>query len=67
MATLKIPKRANSVIHYNSEADALYISFGKPRSAEGLDIGDGIILRINPETEKVVGLTVLDFSKRTEK
>ena len=66
MATLKIPERANSVIHYDSEADVLYISFGEPRPAEGLDIGDGTILRVDPETEEIVGLTILDFTKRTE-
>jgi uncharacterized protein YuzE len=66
MATLKIPERANSVIHYDSEADVLYISFGEPQPAEGLDIGDGTILRVNPETDEVVGLTILDFSKRVD-
>jgi uncharacterized protein YuzE len=66
MATLKIPERANSVIHYDADADVLYISFGEPRPAEGLDIGDGTILRVDPETEEVVGLTILDFTKRTE-
>ena len=66
MATLKIPERANSIIHYDAEADVLYISFGEPKPAEGLDIGDGTILRVDPETEKIVGLTILDFSKRTE-
>jgi len=66
MATLKIPKRANSVIHYDPEADVLYVSFGEPRPAEGIDIGDGTILRVSPGTREVVGLTILDFSKRTE-
>jgi len=65
MATLKIPERTNSVIHYDPEADVLYISFGEPKLAEGLDIGDSTILRVNPETEEIVGLTILDFSKRT--
>jgi len=59
MATLKIPERANSVIYYDSEADVLYISFGEPKPAEGLDIGDGTILRVDPETEEVVGLTIV--------
>lgn len=64
MATLKIPEKIQSVIHYDDGADVLYISFGEPRPAEGLDIGDGTILRIDPETEEIVGLTILDFSKR---
>jgi len=64
MATLKIHERVDSVIHYDSEADVLYISFGEPGPAECLDIGDGTVLRIDPETEEVVGLTIPDFSKR---
>jgi len=36
MATLKIPKRVNLVIHHDPEADVLYISFGEQRPAEGL-------------------------------
>ncbi|WP_040371955.1 DUF2283 domain-containing protein [Desulfurobacterium sp. TC5-1] len=63
---LKIPKRANAVIHYDGEADVLYVSFGKPKPAEGLDIGDGTILRIDPKTNEVAGFTILDFSRRTE-
>jgi uncharacterized protein YuzE len=66
MATLKIPEKAQSVIHYDEEADVLYISFGEPRPAEGLDIGDGTILRVDPKTDEVIGLTLLDFSKRAE-
>ena len=64
MATLKVPERVNSVIHYDKEADVLYISFGEPGPAEGLNIGDGTILRVNPETDEVLGLTLLDFLKR---
>jgi uncharacterized protein YuzE len=67
MATIKIPLESKSVISYDSEADVLYVSFGKPRRAEGIDIGDGTILRIDPETQEVVGITLLDFRKRVEK
>ena len=67
MITLKIPERAKSVIHYDPEVDILYISFGEPRPAEGLDIGDGIILRVDPKTDEVTGFTLLDFSNRIGK
>jgi len=66
IVTLKIPDRVDSLIHYDSKADILYISFGELRPAEDLDIGDGTILRIDPKTEGVIGLTILDFSKRVE-
>ena len=65
MATLKIPERAR-VIHYDPGADVLYVSFGEPRPAEGVDIGGRTILRVNPETDELIGLTILDFSKRAE-
>jgi uncharacterized protein YuzE len=65
VAKVKIPPKAQSVINYDEEADVLYVSFGKPRKAEGIDIGDGTILRVDPETGQIVGITILDFKKRT--
>ena len=67
MATLKIPEKVSSVIHYDPEADVLYVSFGEPKPAEGIDIGDGTILRIEPMSKEVVGFTILDFSKRAKR
>jgi uncharacterized protein YuzE len=54
-------------VNYDKEADVLYISFGQPQKAEGIDIGNGIIVRVLPETDKVVGLTIIkpfELSKR---
>ncbi len=65
MATVKIPTKTESIINYDAEADVLYVSFGKPRKAEGIDIGDGTILRIDPDTGEVIGITLLDFKRRT--
>jgi len=65
MKRFKIPEKSKSRIHY-ARKDVLYISFRKPKPAEGIDIGDGTILRIDPKTEEVVGLTILNFSKRAE-
>ena len=66
MATIKVPTKAESVINYDAEADVLYISFGNPRKAEGIDVGDGTILRIDPDTGEVIGITLLDFKRRAE-
>ncbi len=66
MEVLKILERKESLDwEYDEEADVLYISLGKPEPAEGVDIGEGIIVRIKPETKEVVGLTIIGFSKRT--
>ena len=66
MKRFKFPEKSKSRIHYDREADVLYISFREPKPAEGIDIGDGTILRIDPKTVEVIGLTILNFSKRAE-
>ena len=49
---------------YDREADVLYISVGKPRQAVGINIGDSIIVRVDPKTKEVVGLTIINFARR---
>ena len=43
---------------YDEEADVLYISFGNPKKAVGIDMGEGMILRYSEKLGEVVGLTV---------
>ena len=50
---------------YDAEADVLYISFGNPKIAEGVDIGEGTIIRIQPDSKEIVGLTILNPLSRT--
>lgn len=52
---------------YDAEADALYVSFGAPREAVGIDIGDGVIVRYDEQAAEVVGLTVIGLRSRTER
>jgi hypothetical protein len=49
METLNISEKKNKIKwDYDAEADILYISFGNPKNAEGVDIGEGTIIRIRP-------------------
>ena len=50
---------------YDEEADVLYISVGKPRSAVGVDIGEGVVVRYDKVKKEVVGLTIIGFQART--
>ncbi len=64
MATSKkISKQALS-IDYDQGADVLYISFGKPKPAICVEMDDGDLVRIDAYTDKVVGITIIDFKKR---
>lgn len=50
---------------YDEEADVLYISVGKPRSAVGIDIGEGVVVRYDEKKKEVVGVTIIGFRART--
>jgi uncharacterized protein YuzE len=49
---------------YDKESDVLYLSIGDPRPAISREIGDDVLLRVDPDTEEVVGLTILNLSAR---
>ncbi len=65
MEELRILEREEKLSwEYDDEADVLYISIGEPRWAEGIDIGEGTIVRLDPKSKEIVGLTLLGLSKR---
>ncbi|MBK9125269.1 MAG: DUF2283 domain-containing protein [Chloroflexi bacterium] len=48
----------------DQDADVLYISVGEPRRAISREIGDDVLLRIDPDSGAIVGLTVPNLSSR---
>ena len=68
MEILKIIEKQKDLNwEYDAEADVLYISVGKPRNAEGIDIGEGIIARVDPQTMEIIGLTIIGLNQRVLK
>ena len=66
METLNISEKKNKINwDYDAEGDILYISFGNPKNAEGVDIGEGTIIRIQPDTKEIIGVTILNPLNRT--
>jgi uncharacterized protein YuzE len=49
-------------ITYDPEGDILYLTFGQPTEATGYQLSDQLLLRIDPETQRPVGLTIFNFS-----
>ena len=49
---------------FDREADILYLSLGKPRPALSKEVGDDVLVRIDPKTQRVVGCTILNLTKR---
>ena len=65
METSAIPERPETVTwSYDQGADVLYLSFGAPRPAVGVDIGEGLVLRYDETQREVVGLTVIGLHDR---
>jgi uncharacterized protein YuzE len=49
---------------YDKISDVLYVSFGKPRKAICRETDDGVLIRLDPFTDKCVGITVVDFKEK---
>lgn len=66
METLNISEKKKKINwDYDAEADVLYISFGIAKNAEGVDIGEGTIIRIQQDTNEITGVTILNPLHRT--
>ena len=59
-------KNRNQIRYFfDKEADVLYFTQRKPSPRDiSREIEEGIIIRIDPTTKKVVGFTILNFLKR---
>lgn len=51
-------------LFYDRDTDVLYLSIGEPRRAISREIGDDVLLRVDPETDDVIGLTIMNLSSR---
>jgi len=51
-------------VSYDDSVDVLYVSFGERRPGIAMEINDGDFVRVDPYTDEVVGVTLLDFHER---
>lgn len=52
-------------LNYDSENDVLYLYFEKIQEAVSREIADGVFVRLDPNTDQVVGVTILDLQKKS--
>jgi len=64
MATAKKVNTQALNIDYDAMADVLYVSFGRPKRAVCVEVNDGDLVRIDAYTDKIVGITIIDFRKK---
>jgi uncharacterized protein YuzE len=61
-----VRRRPDIEYSYDEEADVLYLSFGKPMPATGVDLQATLVLRLDEESNQVVGLTVVGLRRGLE-
>ncbi len=55
--------------NYDETSDTLYVSFAPGENATGIELSDHILLRVNKQERRAVGLTLFEYSmlaQRTE-
>ena len=55
------------VFNYDEPSDTLYVSFEPGKGATGIELSEHILLRIDKEARKAVGLTFFEYSLLAQK
>jgi len=55
--------RENLRMAYDKEGDILDLSLGEPKEAISKEIEDDLFIRVDPETNEIVGISILNFEK----
>lgn len=54
-------------VNYDPSADVAYFSYGEPREALSFEAEGGVVVRLDPMTNKIIGFTVVNFVRRFQK
>ena len=57
--------KGNLNLYYDEEGDFLEIGIGNPTEGYFKNLGKGVFKRIDEKTNKVVGIAIMGFRKRT--
>jgi uncharacterized protein YuzE len=64
---IKIGMQTFDHADYDADNDVLYLHVGAPRDAEGGETPEGHVIRYEPGTSRVVGLTVFGARRSLER
>jgi len=58
------------IVSYDKEADVFYLSFGEPKTSVTEELDDYVLVRRDPQTHDVTGITITNltdyFAKKGE-
>ena len=58
--------RGKMKFSYDKTNDVLYAYINKPRPATCIELGGGMLIRVCPKTEKIVGFTWIGANRRIQ-
>ena len=56
-------EKGKLIISYDKEADVAYLSFGKPQPSVSEEVDDYVLVRRDPKTNEIRGVTITNFSR----
>ena len=59
-------KTQTMIIDYDREEDILYISLKPGQEAICIEKGNGLLIRVDPDTSEIFGYTIIDFLGKFE-
>ncbi len=56
-------EKTKLIVSYDRDADVAYLSFGEPRPSVTEELNDYVLVRRDPETGDIRGVTITNFSQ----
>jgi len=51
------------IVSYDKEADVFYLSFGEPKTSVTEELDDYVLVRRDPQTHDVTGITITNLTE----
>ncbi len=56
-------QKTKLIVSYDREADVAYLSFGDPKPSVSEELDDHVLVRRDPKTNEVRGITITNFTE----
>lgn len=56
-------EKTKLIVSYDKEADVAYLSFGNPKQSVTEELDDHVLVRRDPKTKEITGLTITNFNQ----
>ncbi len=56
-------EKSRLIVSYDREADVFYLSFGEPKPSVTEELNDHVLVRRDPKTRDVTGITITNLNE----